>query len=126
MTGRPAAGAARLTIIAGVLFIATGLMHGFGLTWATGLAAQGPRDLAAVMPTLWLGTTAAMVTLGIMLLAIGRTPGPSNRVLAGLAALVPLANAGLLIAGAGDSPPVYIFAVVGLVTLAAAWRHPPA
>jgi hypothetical protein len=114
---------ARLTIAAGALCILTGCMHGFGLKWATGLAAQGPHDLGAVIPALWLGISAAMAVIGVMLVLIGLRPAPGGRALVALAALLPLANAGLLIAGAGIIAPVWIFGVVGLVTLAAAATH---
>jgi len=124
VTVQPPAPAAKLAIIAGTLCIVTGIMHGFGLGWATGLAAEGPRELAAVIPALWLGMSAAMLVVGLMLIVIGRRPGPAGRILVGLAALVPLANAVLLVAGAGIVAPVFIFGVVGLLTLAAAWQHP--
>jgi hypothetical protein len=55
---------------------------------------------------------------------LGRTPGPTARLLVGLAPLVPLANAGMLIASTRDSPPAFIFGAVGLATLAAARRYP--
>jgi len=124
VTARPPAPAAKLTVIAGALYIVTGIMHGFGLGWATGLAAEGPRELAVVIPDLWLGVSAAMLVLGVMLIVIGRRPEPAGRILVGLAALVPLTNAVLLVAGAGIVAPVFIFGVVGLLTLAAAWQHP--
>ena len=124
MTATAVPTAARFTVAAGALFIVTGCLHGFGLTWATGLAAEGPSELAQVIPALWLGTTAAMLVLGIMLVLVGLKPGPAGRALVGLAALVPLANAALLVIGAGMVAPVYIFGMVGLGALVAASQQP--
>jgi len=118
--------AAKLTVTAGVLFILTGSLHAIGLPWVTGLAASAPHDLMVVIPTLWLAITAAMVVLGLMVVLIGLKPAPYGRALVALTGLFPLANAILLIVGAGNSPPVYIFSAVALATFAAAWRHPAA
>ncbi len=114
----------RLTLSAGILFAVTGIMHGLGLTWATGLAAQGPKDLADAVPALWLGLSVAMIVVGALLVVEALTPGPAQRTILTLAAALPLAEAVLLVVKTGPIGPVYIFAFVGVLALVAAWRAP--
>lgn len=112
----------RLALAAGTLSVLVGTMHALGLSWATGLASSGPKDLGDVMPALWMGVSFGMFAGGLTLAAISRMAGLAPAVVALATTLVPAAQVVLLAPRMGFAPPIVAFAVTALLAAAAAWR----
>lgn len=112
----------RLALATAVVFVFVGAMHGFGISWAVGLVASGPKDLADVMPALWFGVSLGMAAGGLTLALISRRAGAAAATIAVATALVPAGQVALLAPRMGLAPPIVAFAVAALLALATAWR----
>ncbi len=110
-------------ILAGVAaagFFATAWLHGTGYDSVTQLAGTGPRELESLVPALWLSFSFDLVVLGLIVAAVAWRPSTSSRAVLAIAALAPLAGAGLQLRFIGFVPPTAILIALGGLTLAAA------
>lgn len=109
--------------IAGVAaagFLATAWLHSTGYDSVTELAGTGPPDLEMLMPALWLSFSFDLVVVGLIVAAIAWRPSAAGRAVLAIAALAPLAAAGLQLRFIGFIPPTAILIALGGITLTAA------
>ena len=110
-------------VVAGVAalgFLATAALHSTGYPSITRLATGVPGMLGAAMPALWLAFSIDLIVVGVVVALVAIRPGPSARLILGVAAVCPLGAAGLQIRFIGFVPPTAILLAVGFVTLTAA------
>jgi hypothetical protein len=110
------------SILAGVAclgFLATAWLHSTGYSSVTELAADVPSRLGAVMPALWLMFSFDLVILGLIVGVVAYRPSATARAILWIAALAPLAAAGLQLRFLGFIPPTAILITLGALTLAA-------
>jgi len=112
-----------LTIAAAVAYLATAGLHATGYDSVTALAGQTTGDLATLVPMLWLGFSADLVVLALVIGAVALSPVGGRLVLA-CAALCPLGAAVLQMRFVGFIPPTAILLAVTALTLAAAAVRP--
>ena len=115
-----------LTGLAGAGFLGTAALHGTGYDSVTQLAAQGPAELQALMPALWVAFSLDLVVIGLILAVVARRPIPRDRLLLAVAAFSPVGAALLQIRFLGFIPPSAILLALGAFTLTAAVVVPPA
>jgi hypothetical protein len=113
-----------VTVLAGVGYIATAALHATGYDSVTGLAEQGPDELRALMPALWLIFSVDLVVLGLIILVIAWRPLGAGKIILAIAALYPLAAAALQVHFLGFIPPTAILLGVAGLALAAAVTTP--
>lgn len=109
-----------LAALAALGFLATAGLHSTGYDAVTRLAADVPSDLGPVMPALWLMFSIDLVIIGLIVAIVAYRPAPAARIMLVVAALSPLAAAGLQLRFIGFVPPTAILLAVGAVTLGAA------
>lgn len=110
------------SILAGVAclgFLATAWLHSTGYASVTEAAADVPSDLGAVMPALWLMFSFDLIVLGLIVGVIAYRPPATARIILWIAALAPLAAAGLQLRFLGFIPPTAILIALGVLTVAA-------
>lgn len=110
-----------LTGLAGIAFLGTAVLHASGYAWIVEQSSLMTAEAELVVPPLWLMFSANMVILGLILLAVAVRPGRAGPLVVLLAALGPLAAAGLLARGIRLGGPVPVLvSVAGLALVAAA------
>lgn len=110
------------SILAGVGclgFLATAWLHSTGYDSVSEAAADMPSDLGALMPALWLMFSFDLVFFGLIVGVIAYRPPATARIILWIAALAPLATAGLQLRFLGVIPPTAILIVLGAITFAA-------
>lgn len=111
----------RARVLAGIAaagFFATAALHATGHGAVTAMAAE-TQSLAALVPALWLGFSADLVVLGLIVAAVAWRPIPGGRAVLAIASLAPLAAAGLQVRYLGFIPPTLLLLALGLLTLVA-------
>lgn len=108
-----------LAAVACLGFLATAWLHSTGYSSVCELAADVPSDLGAVMPALWLMFSFDLIVLGLIVGVIAWRPPRTARIILCLAALAPLAAAGLQLRFLEFIPPTAILITLGGLTLAA-------
>ncbi len=114
-----------LTGLVGAGFLGTAALHGTGYDAVTRLAAEGPTELQALVPALWVVFSLDLVVIGLMLAVVARRPMPRDRLLLAVAAFCPIGAALLQIRFLGFIPPSAILLALGAFTLTAAVVIPP-
>ena len=109
-----------LTWIAAAGYLGTAALHSTGYEAITRFARQGPEELRALAPALWLGFSFDLVVLGLVVAVIAARPSKTGRVILGIAALCPISAAGLQVMFLGFIPPTALLLAVGGMTLVAA------
>ena len=113
-----------LTAAAAISFVATAGIHSTGYDSVTALAREGPADLAALVPALWLVFAFDLVIIGLMVGVVAIRGATGGRMIMVLAALCPLGAAGLQIRFLGFIPPTAILLTVAALTVVAAGVRP--
>ena len=113
-----------LTAAAAVAFVATAAIHATGYDSVTALAAEGPADLATLVPALWLAFSVDLAVIGLMLGVVALRVAAGARLILVLAALCPLGAAGLQMRFLGFIAPTAILLFVAALTLVAAGVRP--
>ena len=106
--------------IAAVGFLATAALHATGYGFVTQLAEQAPAELRPLIPALWLVFSIDLIVLGLIVAVVARRPTAGGWLILVIAAICPLAAAGLQIRFLGFVGPTAILLGVGVVTLIAA------
>jgi cell division protein FtsW (lipid II flippase) len=101
-------------------FFATAAIHSTGYDSVTALAAQGPADVQALMPALWLAFSFDLIVIGLILGVVAFRPARSTRLVVAVAALCPLCVAALQIRYIGFIVPTAILLGLSALTLIAA------
>lgn len=101
--------------------LATAGLHATGLGGVAELARAGPSDLAPLVPALWLSFSFDLVVVGAIVAAVAWRPTRVGPVVLAIAAVAPLAAAGLQLRFIGFVPPTAILLALGALTLAAAF-----
>jgi len=109
-----------VTGVAAAGFLATALIHSTGFHSVAALALEGPAELAALMPALWLVFSFDLVVLGLILAVAAFRPSATSRWMAGIASLCPLGAAGLQLWYIGFIPPTAILLAIGVLAASAA------
>jgi hypothetical protein len=101
-------------------FFATAAIHSTGYDSVTALAAQGPEDMQALMPALWLAFSFDLIVIGLILGVVAFRPARSSRLIVAVAALCPLGAVALQLRFIGFILPTAILLVLSTLTLTAA------
>ncbi len=101
-------------------FFATAAIHCTGYDSVTALAAQGPEDMQALMPALWLAFSFDLIVIGLILGVVAFRPARSSRLIVAVAALCPLGAVALQLRFIGFILPTAILLVLSTLTLTAA------
>jgi len=108
------------TVLTGLGFFATAGIHLTGLDSIRALAAQGPSDLEALAPALWISFSLDLVVLGLILLVVAIRPiGPARLVVA-ICGLAPLGAACLQLCYLGFIPPTAILLTIAVLAFGSA------
>lgn len=113
-----------LTLAAALSFVATAGIHLTGYDSVTALASEGPADLAALVPALWLAFSLDLAVIGLILGVVAIRLAAGGRLILVVAALCPLGAAGLQLRFLGFIPPTAILLAVAGLTLVAAGVRP--
>jgi hypothetical protein len=97
-----------LTFLAGLAFFATAVLHLTGYGSILEMLDYMTAELQLVVPALWLMFSAMLTVLALILFVVAIRPGPGGPSIVLLAALGPLAAAGLLARGIRLGGPVPI------------------
>lgn len=114
-----------LTGLSSLGFLGTALLHGTGYPSIARLAEDVPGPMGRIMPGLWLIFSIDLTVLGLILVVVAGRPGPAARPVLAVAALCPLAAAGLQLWLIGFVPPTALLLAVGTLTLIGAMAWPP-
>ncbi len=106
-------------------FLGTALLHGTGYDSIVRLANDVPGPIGRLMPGLWLVFSFDLTVLGLILAVLVLRPGDAARPVLVIAALCPLAAAGLQLWLIGFVPPTALLIAVGTLTLASGITWPP-
>lgn len=106
--------------LAALVYIATAWLHSTGFDAVTRLAREGPSDLAALMPALWLVFSLDLVVVGLVIAVVTWRPSGAGRLVVAIAALCPLGAAGLQLRFLGFIPPTAVLLADGALALVAA------
>jgi hypothetical protein len=101
-------------------FFATAAIHSTGYASVAALAAQGPTDMQALMPALWLAFSFDLIVIGLILGVVAFRPARSSRLIVAVAALCPLGAVALQLRFIGFILPTAILLVLSTLTLTAA------
>lgn len=113
-----------VTGLAALGYFATAWIHATGFHSITALAAEGPDEMAALTPALWLAFSLDLVVLGLVIVVAAlRRGGPARAVIA-VAALCPLGAAVLQLRYIGFIPPTAMLLTIGTMALVAALVTP--
>lgn len=113
-----------IAAVAALGYFATAWIHSTGFDSITALAADGPEELAALVPALWLAFSLDLVVLGLVIVAAALRPGGSARVVTAVAALCPFGAAALQLRYIGFIPPTAILLTIGTLAAVAAGVMP--
>ena len=115
-----------ITAVAATGFLGTAALHTAGYSSVVRSSAQAPEMLRGLLPLLWLAVAFDLVVLGLIVAVVALRPGGPARIILAVAAICPLAAAGLQIRFIGFIPPTAILIGVAVVTLIGAIALPPA
>lgn len=101
-------------------FVGTAALHATGYRSVVGLAEEVPGIMGDVMPALWLVFSSDLTVLGLIVGVLALRPRDVARPILVIAALCPLAAAGLQLRSIGFVPPTGILIAVGLLAWASA------
>ncbi len=114
-----------LTGLAALCFLGTAGLHSTGYDSIVRLASDVPGMMGQVMPALWLVFSFDLTILGLIVGAQAIRPADVARPILMIAALCPLAAAGLQVGFIGFVPPTALLIALGVLTLACAATWPP-
>ena len=120
--------ASRARLLAGLSslgFLGTALVHSSGYASIARLAHDVPGPMGRLMPGLWLIFSMDLTVLGLILAAVVLRPGDAARPVLVIAALCPLAAAGLQLWFIGFVPPTALLLALGALTLISGIAWPP-
>jgi hypothetical protein len=106
-------------------FVLTAGLHATGYPAVTDLARQGPEDLRALVPVLWVAFSTDLVVTGLIVLVVVWRRSRASRLVLTIAGFIPAIAAGLQIAYLGFIPPTVILIALAIVTWASAIVLPP-
>jgi len=114
-----------LTGVAALGFLGTAALHSTGYASIVRLAKDTPGALGQVMPALWLAFSFDLTVLGLILGVLTLRPADVARPILVIAALCPLAAAGLQMKFIGFIPPTGLLIALGVLAWASAAMRPP-
>jgi hypothetical protein len=114
-----------ITAVAAIGFWVTAALHTAGYSSVIRSAGQAPETVRRLLPLLWLALSSDLVVVGLIVALVAFRPGGPARIILTVAAICPLAAAGLQIRFIGFIPPTAILIGVGIVTLIGASVLPP-
>ena len=118
-------GARLLAGLSALGFLGTAGLHSTGYDSVARLARDVPGMMGQVMPALWLIFSLDLTILGLIVGVLVLRPADVARPILMIAALCPLAAAGLQVRFIGFVPPTALLVVLGVLTLASAATWPP-
>ncbi len=113
-----------ITGVAAMGFWAAAALHSALYSSVVRASAQAPDKVRALLPMLWLGIASDFIVLGLIVAVVALRPGGPARIILTVAAICPLAAAGLQIRFVGFIPPTAILIGVCVVTLIGAMLLP--
>ena len=114
-----------LTGLSALGFLGTAWLHSTGYDSVVRVASDVPGMMGQIMPGLWLIFSFDLTTLGLILGVLALRPAEVARPILVIAALCPLAAAGLQVRFIGFVPPTALLLSVGVLTLLSAVAWPP-
>lgn len=109
-----------LSTASAVGFLATAGLHGTGYAAVTSVARQGPEDLHALVPMLWVAFSADLVVIGVIVLVVSWWRSAASSLVLTAAGFMPAIAASLQIVYLGFVPPTAILIALAVVTWVAA------
>ncbi len=108
-----------LGFLAALGFVATAGLHATGYGSVSRLAGEAPAELAPLIRALWLFFSFDLVIFGLIIAAVANTQMLGGWLIVVIAALCPLAAAGLQIGFLGFIGPTAILLGIGILALVA-------
>ena len=118
-------GARLLAGLAAFGFLGTAALHSTGYDSIVHMAKNVPGFLGHVMPALWLAFSLDLTVLGLIVGILALRPADVGRPILVIAALCPLAAAGLQLKFIGFIPPTGLLIALGVLTWASAAMWSP-
>ena len=109
-----------LTGIVAASFVGTSALHGTGYSATIQLAEQGPAQLRALAPALWLAFSLTLLVLGLIIGVVAIRPAATGRLILVISASYPIGAAMLQLRFLGFIPPTGLLLGVGALALVAA------
>lgn len=111
--------------LAALGFLGTATLHSTGYDSIERLAKNVPGVFGQVMPALWLAFSLDLTVLGLIVGTVALRPADVGRPILVIAALCPLAAAGLQLKFIGFIPPTGLLMALGVLTWASAAMWSP-